>query len=85
MTLEKLVVIITAETKQLEKAIDRVKSQLSSLENVAGKIGTKLTKSFSKSASGFSKITKRLGLLGLTAGFISLGKSAIDAASDLQE
>jgi len=85
MTLEKLVVIITAETKQLEKAIDRVKSQLSTLESAAGKIGSRLTKSFNKSASGFSKMTKRLGLVGLTAGIIAFGKSAVDAASNLQE
>lgn len=85
MTLEKLIVIISANTQQLEKAVDRVKSQLSSLETTTSKVSSRLTKAFSKTATGFNRAFKSLGLLGLTAGLISFGKSAIQAGSDLEE
>lgn len=85
MTLEKLIVIITAETAQLEKGIERVKSKLSSLESKASQISGTLTKSFSKSATGLNRAFKRLGLVGITAGLISFTKSAVESASELQE
>ena len=44
-----------------------------------------MTSSFNKSATGIGRVFKALGLGAITAGIVRFGKSAIDAASDLQE
>lgn len=44
-----------------------------------------MTNSFNKSSSGIGKALKALSLGAVVAGLYKFGKSAIDAASDLQE
>ena len=85
MTLEKLVVIIQAQTAALEKSLARVKGQFSTLEKAADRVSNRITRSFNRSGSGLSKAFNALKLAAVTAGLAKFGQSAIDAASDLQE
>lgn len=77
MTLEKLQVIIEAETKPFRDELNKMKSEM----NVAT---AHVEKQTSRIKRAFSSIKGVIGLA-LGVGLIKLGKDAIDMASDLQE
>lgn len=62
-----------------------LKSQFADLEKAADKLTGGITKKFSKTSSGINKALKALTFTAITAGIGKFAKSAIDAASDLQE
>lgn len=78
MTLEELKVIITAETSGLKKELNSLQSQVNNTQK-------SVDKSTKKISSGFSKLTKAVSLTAITVGLYKFSKSAIEAASDLQE
>lgn len=78
MTVEELKVLITAETSGLQKEIKKVQNQLNSLDKTT-------TKATSRIGNAFKKIGKVMGIATITAGLYKLGKSAVSAASDLEE
>ena len=96
MTLEELKVVITAETKGLERSISEVKSSLNSVSSSVDKMGSKVSKSVEKTSKSFDKLSTKVkgvfrsllasaGFIAGIAGLIRLGKAALETASDLQE
>lgn len=77
MTLEKLQVIIEAETKPFRDELNKMKSEMNATTS-------HVEKQTSRIKRAFSGIKGAIGLA-LGAGLIKLGKDAIDMASDLQE
>lgn len=78
MTVEELKVLITAETAGLQKQIKSVQSQLKGLDTASTKVASKMTGAFKKLAKAFS-------VTAIVAGLYKIGKSAVSAASDLEE
>ena len=78
MTVEELKVLITAETSGLQKAIKQVQNQLNALDKTT-------TKATSRMGNAFKKIGKAMGIGAITAALFKLGKSAVSAASELEE
>lgn len=78
LTVEELKVLISAETAGLQKAVSKVQSQLNGLDKTTTKITTKM-------GNAFSKLAKSAGITLTIAGLIRLGKSAVQAASALEE
>lgn len=74
MTTEELKVIITAQTRQFETEIGRVKKEVSGLQAETA-----------KSTSGIGKMFKGFSVVAIVAGLTKLSKSAIEIASDLDE
>ena len=78
MTVEELKVLITAETAGLQKQIKNVQNQLKGLDTASTKVASKMTGAFKKLAKAFS-------ITAIVAGLYKIGKSAVSAASDLEE
>lgn len=78
LTVEELKVLISAETAGLQKAVSKVQSQLNGLDKTTTKITTKM-------GNAFSKLARSAGITLTIAGLIRLGKSAVEAASALEE
>lgn len=78
LTVEELKVLISAETAGLQKAVSKVQSQLNGLDKTTTKVTTKMS-------NAFSKLAKSAGITLTIAGLIRLGKSAVQAASALEE
>ena len=55
------------------------------MESKANKVSSNISGTFNKASSGIGKVVKALSIGALVAGLASFGKSALDAASDLQE
>lgn len=89
MTLEELVVVITAETSKLEKGLKKTTSSLNSVQKVAKKVSSSVSNSFktlNKNVNNtFKSITKAISFAAVVAGLFKLGKTALDTASDLEE
>ena len=89
MTLEELVVVITAETSKLEKGLKKTTSSLNSVQKVAKKVSSSVSNSFktlNKNVNNtFKSLTKAVKLAAVIAGLFKLGKTALDTASDLEE
>ena len=89
MTLEELVVVITAETSKLEKGLKKTTSSLNSVQKVAKKVSSSVSNSFktlNKNVNNtFKSLTKAVKLAAVIAGLFKLGKTALDTASDLAE
>lgn len=89
MTLEELKVVISAETKGLEKAVKGVKSTLNGLTKQVSAATKRMSASFDKLGKSVNKsfagLLKSAGLLLGIAGLIKLGKQALETASDLEE
>ena len=89
MTLEELVVVITAETSKLEKGLKKTTSSLNSVQKVAKKVSSSVSNSFktlNKNVNNtFKSITKAISFAAVIAGLFKLGKTALDTASDLAE
>ena len=96
MTLEELKVVITAETKGLEKSISSVKSSLNSVSSSVDKMSSKVSRSVDKTSKSFDKLSTKIkgvfksllasaGLIAGIAGLVRLGKAALETASDLAE
>lgn len=78
LTVEELKVLISAETAGLQKSIKNVQNQLQGLDKTTTKVTTKMN-------NAFTKIAKSAGITLTIAGLVKLGKSAVQAASDLEE
>lgn len=78
MTIEELKVLITAETSGLQKEIKKVQNQLNSLDKTT-------TKATSRIGNAFKKIGKAVGIATITTALVKLGKSAVEASSNLVE
>ena len=78
MTVEELKVLITAETAELQKQVKNVQSQLKGLDKQSTKTANKMTGAFKKMAKAFS-------IAAIVTGFAKLTKSAVNAASELEE
>ena len=74
MTIEEIKVIIEAETKGLKKELESVKKELKAAD-----------KQVSQTQKTFSKLFKALKIGTATAALVKFGKSAIKAASELEE
>ena len=89
MTLEELVVVITAETSKLEKGLKKTTSSLNSVQKVAKKVSSSVSNSFktlNKNVNNtFKSLTKAISFAAVIAGLFKLGKTALDTASDLAE
>lgn len=89
MTLEELVVVITAETSKLEKGLKKTTSSLNSVQKVAKKMSSSVSNSFktlNKNVNNtFKSITKAVSFAAVIAGLFKLGKTALDTASDIEE
>lgn len=78
MTLEKLQVIIQAQTKEYMEAMNKVQQQTANTtKKVDGYVG--------KIKSAFGKIGKVLGIALSVAAIVNFGKQCIELGSDLQE
>lgn len=78
MTLERLQVIIQAQTQQYMEAMNRIQQQTANTaRNIDGHVG--------KIKSAFGKIGKVLGIALSVAAIVNFGKQCIDLGSDLQE
>lgn len=78
MTLEKLQVIIQAQTKEYMEAMNKVQQQTANTtKKVEGYVG--------KIKSAFGKIGKVLGIALSVAAIVNFGKQCIELGSDLQE
>lgn len=78
MNLETLKVVITADASGFNKTIKGVKSQLSGLNSAVDKATGGIQESL-------NSISRKVSFAAVTAGFAALTRSAIRAASDLQE
>ena len=78
MNLETLKVVITADASGFNKTIKGVKSQLSGLNSAVDKATSGIQESL-------NSISRKVSFAAVTAGFAALTRSAIRAASDLQE
>ena len=78
MNLETLKVVITADASGFNKTIKGVKSQLSGLNSAVDKATGGIKESL-------NSISRKVSFAAVTAGFAALTRSAIRAASDLQE
>lgn len=78
MTLEELQVLITAETKQLNKELDNVKKQLSKTDNEVSKITSSINKTL-------KTIGATLASLGIASYVRSATKSAMQFEASLQQ
>lgn len=78
MTLEQLRVLITADASSFNKSMKSVRNSLSSLDAAVGKSSAGITNSL-------NGIAKKISFAAITAGIIGIGKSALNAASNLQE
>ena len=78
MTLEELKVIISAETSGLKKELNSLQAQLSKTQK-------NVDKSTNKISNSFKKLTAAVSLTAITVGLVKVSKSAIRAASDLEE
>lgn len=74
LTIEELKVLISAETNKLNKELDKVKGQLTSVEKQA-----------KSTSSGIQKAFSAIKVTAIIAGLVKVGKAAINAASDLAE
>ena len=78
MTLERLQVIIQAQTREYMQAMNRVQQQTSNTTNrVEGCVG--------RIKSAFGKIGRVLGIALSVAALVNFGKQCIELGSDLQE
>lgn len=78
MTIEELRVVITAETAGLQRQIKNVQNQLGGLEKSTAKSCNKIN-------SSFKNLFKGIGFTAVIVGLNKVVKSAIQAASDLEE
>lgn len=78
MTLEQLRVLITADASSFNKSMKSVRNSLSSLDAAVGKSSAGITNSL-------NGIAKKISFAAITAGIIGIGKSALNAASNLEE
>lgn len=78
MTVEELKVLITAETADLQKQLKNVQNQLSTLDKTSTKVTNRM-------GSAFKKLAKAFSVTAIIAGLTKIGKSAVQAASDLEE
>lgn len=89
MTLEELKVVISAETKGLEKAVKGVKSTLNGLTKTVQHTTSNLTRQFDRlgksMTNSFKSLLKFAGAGAAIAGLMKIGKSAVQVASDLEE
>lgn len=78
MTLEELRVVITAETSGIQQQLNSLKTQMQGTAN------TVVTQT-NRISNAFRNLLKYVSITAITAGLIRFSKSAITAASDLQE
>lgn len=74
MTIEKLQVLITAQTRDLRRQLSDVKQQLGSVEAKA-----------KSTSNGINKAFKAIKITAVVAALTTLGKKAIETASELEE
>ncbi|MCD8028359.1 MAG: hypothetical protein LUF02_06795 [Erysipelotrichaceae bacterium] len=78
MTLDELKVIISANTSDYESSLKKISSQTKTTTTTDETQANKMS-------SAFAKVAATIGSLAIGAKIISIGTSAIEAASDLTE
>lgn len=85
MTVEELKVLITAEMSGVKKEVNKVRKQMDILNKTVDTSAKHVDKSTKRISASFSAMGKTIKRIVSVAALLSLGKQAIELASDLEE